>query len=131
MLKIIIAIIILLAIISIIYFLIQKFREDTKVLENGNVQQYYEIENIGDVEFKNVCIETKNGMTYLNIDLVNNLDKSIARQEIIVQVKKDEEIIDFTYTIPDIEKNTTYMIQLMTTGDLTNTQDIEIKELEI
>ena len=113
------------------YFVIQKFNKNTKVLENGNIQQYYEIESMGDIEFKNVYIETKKGMAYINIDLINNQDKNIARQEIIVQVKKDEEIIDFTYTIPDIEKNTTYTIQLMTTGDLSNAKDIEIKELEL
>ena len=131
MLKVVIAIIVILLIVTVAYFLIKKFNKNIKVLENGNIQQYYEIQNIGNIEFENVYIETRDSMTYVNIDLVNNQDKNIARQEIIVPVKKDEEIIDFSYTIPDIKKNTTYTIQLMTTGDLSNTQQIEIKELDI
>lgn len=118
-------------IVALANFLIKKFNKNIKVLENGNIQQYYEIQNIGNIEFENVYTETRDSITYLNIDLVNNQDKSIARQEITIEVEKDKEVSNFDYTIPDIEKNTTYTIRLMTTGDLSNIEQIEIKELDI
>ena len=70
-------------------------------------------------------------MSYINIDLVNGEHQKISGQEINVKVIKEGKEVEYLYKIPNIEAGQTYNINLMTTGDLTNAEEIKVEGIEL
>ena len=112
------------------YLIVEKKKNNSNP-EVTEEEEYYKIENIGNIKFENVSITIKDKMSYINIDLVNGEHQKISGQEINVKVIKEGKEVEYLYKIPNIEAGQTYNINLMTTGDLTNAEEIKIEGIEL
>lgn len=129
-LKFLICIIIAFIIVMVGYLIVEKVKNNNKT-ETTETEEYYKIENIGNIKFENASITIKDKMSYINIDLVNGESQKLPAQEITVKVIKEGKEVEYLYKIPDIEQGQSYNINLMTTGDLTNAEEIKIEGIEL
>ena len=129
-LKFLICIIVAFIIVMVGYLIVEKIKNNSNP-EVTEKEEYYKIENIGNIKFENVSITIKDKMSYINIDLVNGEHQKISGQEINVKVIKEGKKVEYLYKIPDIEAGQTYNINLMTTGDLTNAEEIKVEGIEL
>ena len=129
-LKFLICIIVAFIIVMVGYLIVEKIKNNSNP-EITEKEEYYKIEDIGNIKFENVSITIKDKMSYINIDLVNGEHQKISGQEINVKVIKEGKKVEYLYKIPDIEPGQTYNINLMTTGDLTNAEEIKIEGIEL
>ena len=129
-LKFLICIIVAFIIVMVGYLIVEKIKNNSNP-EVTEKEEYYKIENIGNIKFENVSITIKDKMSYINIDLVNGEHQKISGQEINVKVIKEGKEVEYLYKIPDIEEGQNYNIDLMTTGDLTNAEEIKVEGIEL
>lgn len=129
-LKFLICIIIAFIIVMVGYLIVEKVKNNSKT-ETTEAEEYYKIENVGNIKFENASITIKDKMSYINIDLVNGENQKLLAQEITVKVIKEGKEVEYLYKIPDIEQGQTYNIDLMTTGDLTNAEEIKVEGIEL
>lgn len=129
-LKFLICIIVAFIIVMVGYLIVEKIKNNSNP-EITEKEEYYKIEDIGNIKFENVSITIKDKMSYINIDLVNGEHQKISGQEINVKVIKEGKKVEYLYKIPDIEQGQTYNINLMTTGDLTNAEEIKVEGIEL
>lgn len=129
-LKFLICIIVAFIIVMVGYLVVEKIKNNSNS-EMTEKEEYYKIEDIGNIKFENVSIAIKDKMSYINIDLVNGENQKISGQEINVKVIKEGKKVEYLYKIPDIEPGQTYNINLMTTGDLTNAEEIKVEGIEL
>lgn len=129
-LKFLICIIIAFIIVMVGYLIVEKVKNNSKT-ETTEAEEYYKIENVGNIKFENASITIKDKMSYINIDLVNGENQKLPAQEITVKVIKEGKEVEYLYKIPDIEQGQTYNIDLMTTGDLTNAEEIKVEGIEL
>ena len=111
------------------YLIIERIKDMPE--NNEEMEQSYQIENVGNISFKNANITVKNNISHISFDLVNGESQKISGQEIMITVKKDEKEVAYKYVIPDIEQGKSCNIKLKTTGDLTNAQEIKVEEIEL
>ncbi len=129
-LKFLICIIIAFIIVMVGYLIVEKVKNNSKT-ETTEAEEYYKIENVGNIKFENASITIKDKMSYINIDLVNGENQKLPAQEITVKAIKEGKEVEYLYKIPDIEQGQTYNIDLMTTGDLTNAEEIKVEGIEL
>ena len=86
-LKFLICIIVAFIIVMVGYLIVEKIKNNSNP-EVTEKEEYYKIENIGNIKFENVSITIKDKMSYINIDLVNGEHQKISGQEINVKVIK-------------------------------------------
>ncbi len=129
-LKFLICIIVAVIIVMVGYLIVEKIKNNSNP-EITEKEEYYKIEDIGNIKFENVSITIKDKMSYINIDLVNGENQKLPAQEITVKVIKEGKEVEYLYKIPDIEQGQTYNIDLMTTGDLTNAEEIKVEGIEL
>ena len=125
-LKFLICIIMAFIIVMVGYLIVEKVKNNSKT-KTTEAEEYYKIENIGNIKFENASITIKDKMSYINIDLVNGESQKLPAQEITVKVIKEGKEVEYLYKIPDIEQGQNYNIDLMTTGDLTNAEEIKVE----
>lgn len=130
LLKLLICIVVVYVILMEVYLIMQKVKNNTKNLIT-ETKLYYEIENIGNVKFKNASITIKDKMSYISIDIVNGENKKLTEQEIYILIKKENKEVEYIYKIPNIEQGETYTINLMSTGDLTNAEEIKVEGIDL
>ena len=129
-LKFLICIIVAFIIVMVGYLIVEKIKNNSNP-EITEKEEYYKIEDIGNIKFENVSITIKDKMSYINIDLVNGESQKLPAQEITVKVIKEGKEVEYLYKIPDIEQGQSYNIDLMTTGDLTNAEEIKVEGIEL
>ena len=129
-LKFLICIIVAFIIVMVGYLIVEKIKNNSNP-EITEKEEYYKIEDIGNIKFENVSITIKDKMSYINIDLVNGEHQKISGQEINVKVIKEGKEVEYLYKIQNIEEVQNYNINLMTTGDLTNAEEIKIEGIEL
>lgn len=129
-LKFLICIIVAFIIVMVGYLIVEKIKNNSNP-EVTEKEEYYKIENIGNIKFENASITIKDKMSYINIDLVNGESQKLPAQEITVKVIKEGKEVEYLYKIPDIEQGQSYNIDLMTTGDLTNAEEIKVEGIEL
>lgn len=102
--------------------------ESGQTLQINEVIEEYIIEDFENFSFRNAKIKTENNISYITIDVINNsTEKSISRK-IIIKLSGQNKEMQLAYTLPEIEANLSYEMQLSVIADLSDIELIEIKK---
>ena len=102
--------------------------ETEKVLQNNEIiEEKYVIEDFENFSFQNAEIKTENNISYINIDVKNKSEEKSKKRKIIIKLSSETKQIEMAYTLPEIEGNKIYKMQLSVISNLTDVEVIEIK----
>jgi len=90
------------------------------------IEEKYVIEDFENFSFQNAEIKTENNISYINIEVKNKSDEKSYQKEIIIHLYSETEEMQLAYTLPEIEANSSYTMQLNVIADLSDIELIEI-----
>lgn len=101
--------------------------ETKKVLQNNEIiKEKYVIEDLENFSFQNAEIKTENNISYINIDVKNSSEEKSKERKIIIKLSSETKQMEMTYTLPEIEANSIYKMQLSVIANFADVELIEI-----
>lgn len=93
---------------------------------NEVIEEEYIIEDFENFSFRNAKIKTENNISYITIDVINNSNEKSISRKIIIKLSGENKEMQLAYTLPEIEANLSYEMQLSVVADLSDIELIEI-----
>lgn len=125
--------IVIIGIFLITIFIVIKEKKDDNtnntnntVVTSENAEKKYVIEDFENYSFKNVEIIIENGVSYINIDIINTKNQRISEREVVIYLYGKNTKTQLQYTIPDLNANSSYNMKLNVIEDLSDIQSIKI-----
>ena len=97
------------------------------LMTDSELENQYDIKDFQNFSFSNAEVKTENGISYINIEVKNNSSEKSQIQKIMIRLSGRTKQMKVDYILPEIA-NETYKMQLSVIEDLSNIEQIEIKE---
>ena len=98
------------------------------LMTDSELENQYDIKDFQNFSFSNAEVKTENGISYINIEVKNNSSEKSQIQKIMIRLSGRTKQMKVDYILPEIGANETYKMQLSVIDDLSNIEQIEIKE---
>ena len=98
------------------------------LMTDSELENQYDIKDFQNFSFSNAEVKTENGISYINIEVKNNSSEKSQTQKIMIRLSGRTKQMKVDYILPEIGANETYKMQLSVIDDLSNIEQIEIKE---
>lgn len=98
------------------------------LMTDSELENQYDIKDFQNFSFSNTEVKTENGISYINIEVKNNSSEKSQTQKIMIRLSGRTKQMKVDYILPEIGSNETYKMQLSVIDDLSNIEQIEIKE---
>lgn len=98
------------------------------LMTDSELENQYDIKDFQNFSFSNAEVKTENGISYINIEVKNNSSEKSQIQKIMIRLSGRTKQMKVDYILPEIGANETYKMQLSVIEDLSNIEQIEIKE---
>lgn len=98
------------------------------LMTDSELENQYNIKDFQNFSFSNAEVKTENGISYINIEVKNNSSEKSQTQKIMIRLSGRTKQMKVDYILPEIGANETYKMQLSVIDDLSNIEQIEIKE---
>lgn len=106
--------------------LVKEIQEELQT--NTVLEKEYDIKDFQNYSFSNAQIKIENNISYINIDAKNNNSEKSQKQNVKIVLSGGTKKVVLEYVLPEIEANEIYNMKLNVINDLSNIEQIEIKE---